>query len=212
MNPTKQEILRVSRDMFNQQGFTQVSLRMISDNMAISVGNLTYHFPKKDDLVHVHYNALSAQIHEALDLSNGKESIISSFLTSTLHSYQAFYSYRYFMLELLFFLRSYPSIKESYDGIRNMRMTQYQRFIDNMRRAGFMFEETIRGNDKLLFKQLYIHNNFWLLQESVSHSMINEDSIHAGIEEIYGILLPHLTLVGKRQFRSALQTLGIHPR
>lgn len=47
---TKQEILNCARNMFNQKGYNQVSMRAIANNLNISVGNLTYHFNKKEDI------------------------------------------------------------------------------------------------------------------------------------------------------------------
>lgn len=58
----KSEILETARELFNIRGYNEVSMRSIADALGISVGNLTYHFKKKEDLVeavvlaqHVHY-------------------------------------------------------------------------------------------------------------------------------------------------------------
>ena len=47
----KKEILRVSSELFNERGYNEVSMRAISDRLEISVGNLTYHYKRKEDLV-----------------------------------------------------------------------------------------------------------------------------------------------------------------
>ena len=47
---TKQEILNCARNMFNEKGYDQVSMRAIANKLNISVGNLTYHFNKKEDI------------------------------------------------------------------------------------------------------------------------------------------------------------------
>ena len=47
---TKQEILNCARNMFNEKGYHQVSMRAIANKLNISVGNLTYHFNKKEDI------------------------------------------------------------------------------------------------------------------------------------------------------------------
>lgn len=48
---TREKIIKTAISLFNKNGFFNVSLRMISDEIGISVGNLTYHFHKKEDLV-----------------------------------------------------------------------------------------------------------------------------------------------------------------
>jgi len=49
--PTKIKILNIARDLFNKEGYTRVSMRDIASALNMSVGNLTYHFAKKEDLV-----------------------------------------------------------------------------------------------------------------------------------------------------------------
>lgn len=46
----KSEILTTARKLFNELGYNQVSMRTIADALSISVGNLTYHYKKKEDL------------------------------------------------------------------------------------------------------------------------------------------------------------------
>ena len=47
----KQEIMDTARHLFSQQGFQNTSMRDIAAVLNISVGNLTYHFKKKEDLI-----------------------------------------------------------------------------------------------------------------------------------------------------------------
>lgn len=47
---TRDDILATAGELFTRYGYHHVSMRSISDAMGISVGNLTYHFPRKVDL------------------------------------------------------------------------------------------------------------------------------------------------------------------
>lgn len=47
----KSVILENSRSLFNKNGYASVSMRDISNACQISVGNLTYHFPHKTDIL-----------------------------------------------------------------------------------------------------------------------------------------------------------------
>jgi len=51
VNDTRSKILSTAQRLFNENGYRKVSLRMISDAMGISIGNLTYHFKKRDEIL-----------------------------------------------------------------------------------------------------------------------------------------------------------------
>lgn len=48
---TRQDILACARRLFEQQGYNGVSMRDMARELGISVGNLTYHFKKKENLL-----------------------------------------------------------------------------------------------------------------------------------------------------------------
>ena len=47
-NTTKLEIIQVATQMFMERGFTETSAKAVSDKLDISTGNLTFHFPTKE--------------------------------------------------------------------------------------------------------------------------------------------------------------------
>lgn len=48
---TREAILQASIELFNTNGFDNTSIAMICERVGIMAGNLTYHFPKKKDIV-----------------------------------------------------------------------------------------------------------------------------------------------------------------
>ncbi len=51
METTKNRICRLAKVLFNERGYDDVSLRDIAEAAGMTVGNLSYHFPKKDMLI-----------------------------------------------------------------------------------------------------------------------------------------------------------------
>ena len=47
----KKEIISNSRKLFNEHGYHEVTMRMIANKCNISVGNLTYYYAKKKDIM-----------------------------------------------------------------------------------------------------------------------------------------------------------------
>lgn len=51
MISTNNRIINEATKLFNEKGYKNVSLRNIAEAAGTTIGNLTYHFPKKEDLV-----------------------------------------------------------------------------------------------------------------------------------------------------------------
>ena len=68
---TRGRILNSARRLFNEQGVGNVSMRAIASDVEISVGNLTYYFPRKKDLV----SALMAEDIEETIVREPKEGL-----------------------------------------------------------------------------------------------------------------------------------------
>lgn len=50
-NKTKKDIILKTRNLFNIHEYNSISMRDIANELGISVGNLTYYFNKKEDLI-----------------------------------------------------------------------------------------------------------------------------------------------------------------
>lgn len=53
INATKIEIIKVALKMFLEKGYSKTSAKAICDELKISTGNLTFHFPTKEHLLSV---------------------------------------------------------------------------------------------------------------------------------------------------------------
>lgn len=51
LNTTKKEIIQVATRLFLEQGFSDTPIKLISDTLDISTGNLTFHYPTKEHLL-----------------------------------------------------------------------------------------------------------------------------------------------------------------
>ena len=72
---TKEEILRCAEELFRKNGYNGVSMREIADAAGIRVGNLTYHFPKKELLVEALFEARERRVLTPASLDTPEELI-----------------------------------------------------------------------------------------------------------------------------------------
>lgn len=54
----KNIIAEASRELFNLYGYQKVTMRQIANRCGISVGNLTYHYPHKEDLLMLEHDGI----------------------------------------------------------------------------------------------------------------------------------------------------------
>ena len=71
---TRERILKVSLELFNHQGESNVTTGHIADELNISPGNLYYHFRNKDEIIH----HLFAEFEKAMDLEPSEVSDAAS--------------------------------------------------------------------------------------------------------------------------------------
>ena len=55
MSKKKKLILEAARTLFNERGYSQVTIRMIALELNMSSGNLNYHFKKREDIFETLY-------------------------------------------------------------------------------------------------------------------------------------------------------------
>ena len=85
VNTTKLEIIKVALRMFLEKGYTKTSAKSICDEIGISTGNLTFHFPTKEHLLSVLVELLCEfqwQIMEK-ETNEGKSSLMAFCLEFT---------------------------------------------------------------------------------------------------------------------------------
>lgn len=137
MSDRAQQILDTSRALFNDHGIENVAISQISRALAISSGNLTYHFPKKHDIVGRHINELEEATLKTLKEYNST-SDAAQFLDSYVEFMQVTWDYRYLFNGTAYLLENALLSRDQYaqliDGIHANIVTQ----IDNMIEFGSM--------------------------------------------------------------------------
>src|SRR5689334_6418564 len=90
MSSTTDKILESALYLFNTHGIEQVKMRDIAKKLGISLGNVTYHFPTKIDLIH----ALCLQFVNQVDevLAEGMKVAPKSTLLSYFHQVEIIFN------------------------------------------------------------------------------------------------------------------------
>lgn len=198
MSNTKQTILNASLQLFNERGISNVSLRMIADEMGISVGNLQYHFKKREDIVEMLYFELVEKI-DSIAVVEPHDLLKSLFAIST-EMFLALYEYRFFLLDFVAITRRNQTIKTHYAEISHRRENEFIHISKVLIEHGLFREELIKNEYHNLYKRTEVITNFWFSSTLIQAENVSKDSIEHYSLLISQSIYPFLTEEGKRQY------------
>lgn len=180
----KTEILETAKQLFNEHGYNQVSMRNIADSLGISVGNLTYHYKKKEDLV----EAVILKQHESYQrfpVPKTLEELDRFFVKREEHQKKNDYYFRHYV-QLAQISKKVYNIQVKV--LTDMRDTLYGAF-SNLHAAGLIKEEALEDQWQYLARSLVtilIFGGGYMRQKRR--------------ETLWSLVFPLLTEVGVREY------------
>lgn len=82
LSDTKKKIVFASEQLFRKYGYYDTSMRMLADACGMAVGNLCYHFPKKEDLVMFDHNVLMDAFLGVLDAGQSSSDPVADYVAA----------------------------------------------------------------------------------------------------------------------------------
>ncbi len=205
MNKTKQRIIETTIELFNEHGFANVKLPLIASTLKISLGNLTYHFNKKEELIASIYSLFQ----EELALITKDYEVLSD-LAEMDRQLRAFYEFQqrfqFFYLDLLEIERAFPEIaKKHHQHIEGQIKGLEKSFIYNTG-TGYLKEQEDPRIYKHLGQQFWLSTVFWLMQLAVRGKAGTVDNM---TEAAWLLVLPHTTEKGRNNFEKIFKTIEL---
>ncbi len=198
---TKDKILETALQLFNSQGISAVSSRNISDTLGISYGNLTYHFPRKDDIILSLYVRMQDELDE--QFGNIKKEVyrFEFMLRSMRVLLSVYHKYRFVFLEFNKLNRRFEEIRQD-SKIQFQKRKQLCTDIANfLYTKGYLHEERIKGHYDMVIHGMLILFNSWLTDAEVFFKDKSpEKRIDYYLELIYSVLRSSLTMEGLKAF------------
>lgn len=104
----RERILVASVDLFNQSGVVAVTTNHIADHLAISPGNLYFHFRNKEEIIRELFEQMAQETYEAWKPdANG---VYASPLELIERSFEVYWKYRFFHREMYHLRRKDPAL------------------------------------------------------------------------------------------------------
>ena len=162
---TRERIIHKALELFNEKGLGEVGVREIARALNISVGNLSYHFPKKEDILLELLSRLSKANDVAYSAYFDSPPTIDRFLSTMRQVFENQYAYRGLLVgrtEINKIIRThfdYPSTEK--------RRKEYLRNIfQELRRAD---EIDITEKDiEFMVSFMTLFARFWIMEAFIS--------------------------------------------
>lgn len=207
MNSTKQLILSRSCVLFNELGTTNVSLRTIADDLEISVGNLHYHFKKREDIIEGLYFQLVEEMNAVM--IEPEENALQSVMSVLSNMINKLYEYRFFFLDFVTITRKNQRIKQHYSELSKQREHQFLHVVELLIQQSIFREERLKNEYKGLFKRIELMSNFWFSSVLIQANDLSEDCLEEFKLMIHQNLFPYLTVRGREEFSIALPKIMV---
>lgn len=194
---TKDRILITAIRMYNESGINGVTSRHIASEMGISHGNLDYHYPTKEALMLAIYDRIRDDASEMYTRQPGISSLEQFHqMIVDLEAFQ--YRYRFFNLDVLEIVRSFPELNKQIQETIIMRKQQTRELFEEALREGYVVFPDEDVMDRVLHT-IRIILTFWLSQlEVISPYRFKQRGEMVNV--IWNAVLPYLTESGRKEY------------
>ncbi len=193
---TKDKILQAALALFNEEGLDNVSLRRIAQELGISLGNLTYHYARRDDIVYALYLKLVEHFDGMFGGMRGDSISLDGVGLFATKVYDAFYAYRFLMYDFSRVMRTYPSIRKHYQELTLRRASDTLMLFQALAQLGWMKKEAFPQQFALLSRALTILADSFLPSAEFVYQIPEAERRNAFAQQVGALLRPYLTEKG----------------
>ena len=196
MAQTKERIITSAINLFNEQGFVNVRLQNIADDLNISVGNLAYHFKNKEAIVSKAYEKIGDELSSILSTYSVSAGLGD--LDYQLEKYYQFIKkYPFYFIDILEVKRNHPHLhEERKEYIWKMRV-QFEKRIEYNRTKGVVSENVSNPQIEKVADNMCTIVTFWYTYQAIKDE---EECINQFKNAVWMQLYPFLTKKGLQEY------------
>lgn len=203
MADTKKKILDTSRDMFNQIGYGQVTIRMIAMELNMSSGNLNYHFRKREDILEALYFEMVAVFDARLQTLDSRSITLKVAKEDMQSSMTRMVDYKFFWTDLYNLLMLNARIKDHFENAHKERIKGYAVLFKMLQGDGWLKEPGFEKEFHFLAERMINQSNTWLYASSLEvKNEISPAYIDRMSTQLLAMLYPYLTDLGIQEFQA----------
>ncbi len=194
---TRDKILLSSLELFNERGERNITTNHISAYLAISPGNLYYHFRNKSDIIYEIYLEYEKLVDYYLEIPDDRPLTLED-LTFYLESvFDGLWSYRFFHRELEFLLDSDQRLREDYRKFTRRCLAAINRIFDGLAEGGVIQPQSEDLRSAMSLNVWLVITNWLAFLKTAHGSELSNDlslgQLKQGIYQVLTLEIPYLT-------------------
>jgi AcrR family transcriptional regulator len=196
MSDTKKNIIKAAINLFNEQGFANVRLQNIADEMKISVGNLAYHFKNKEAIVANAYEKIGEELSSILSVYRTSPDL--SDMDHQLDIYYKFIKkYPFYFIDILEIKRNHPHLHDERKSFIEKMKIQFRKRIDYNMSRGIINPNLTDEDKEIIAENMCTIVTFWYTYQTINNLEVRLEKFK---NALWTQLQPHLTKKGTEEF------------
>jgi len=203
MKNAKQKILDTSRHLFNDLGFSQVTIRMIANKLDISSGNLNYHFRKREDILEALYFEMVEVFDQRIERLGDKEISLKLMQADIQASMQRMVDYRFFWTDLYYLLKANEEVKNHFMAVKTERVNGYKVVFEVLINQKILKKPSFAQEYLFLIDRMIDYSNTWLYASTLyENKKSTKEVVEMASFQLLAMLYPYLTNAGQKDFKT----------
>lgn len=197
---TRDTIIETATYLFNKNGASNVSLRMIADEMGISVGNLTYHFHKKEDLI----SEIVVRLTKERNIYGYPTYVSMSDFNEFLFCLQSRHErFSFFYADLANLTRQYQVVHDAEIRANSELKFFYNQVLRTFEIQGLINPERYKNQYGDIADVMVMVSTFWSQEKIVSANFPQKPN--SLVSMIWSVVIPCCTAVGIKEFNEKVR-------
>jgi len=203
----KQRILNEARLLYNKNGLSAVTSRIICKSLNISLGSFSYHFSDKKNITLGLYEQMLDEIEAVYTSVQNKAPDITEYLNSHKQLFTIQAKYKFFHLNLFEILTNNSKIKALHTEKRLKEIQMAKQVYKAYMQAGILKKDTSEQHIERLINVGQILNNFWPIDAELAPKRTQKEKLVHYMKICCGLLEPYLEPQSLDQYREYFDNL-----
>jgi AcrR family transcriptional regulator len=201
MNKTKQRILDVSRELFNDSGYSHITIRMIALELGMSSGNLNYHFKKREEILEALYFEMVEVFDKRIENLPNTDFSFTQIRDDIKISMDRMVVYKFIWTDLFNILRANAKIAIHFNEAYKRRIGGSLFLFRKLVEKGLMFPPSFSNEYEMLAERMVNFGDTWIYSSEVYLKKKNKKYLENQSLGMLQLIYPYLTKKGQEEFK-----------